>query len=149
METEWLLKRNCSMSPRRTVWVYGSLCIVVLIVGAGFALHGAWPALIFAAFDIIALTLALLHYARHATDFERVVLAEGCLLVQRIDGGKLRQVCLDSCWTRIALPDREHALIVLEARGIKVQIGAFVSEDIRAQVGQELRSALRSRSFLQ
>ncbi len=142
MQTEWLLKRNCSLSPRQVALAFGTLDTVLLIIGFGFALHGWWLVLAFAWIEVAGLTVAVLHYARHATDRERVSLSERCLLVERIEGGRLRRVLLDPRWTRIVPPSRRRALIVLESRGVRVVIGAFVSEEKRQQIAQELRHAL-------
>jgi uncharacterized membrane protein len=148
MKHEWLLKRNCSLSPRQVGWAYGLLCLGAIGIALLFALLGIWFVFAFAVLEMAGLALALLHYARHATDREHVALSDGCLLVERIEAGERRQVRLDPYWTRIAVPDRQRSLIRLESRGVRVEIGGFVSEEVRQQVAQELRRELRSRSFL-
>ncbi|WP_157778716.1 DUF2244 domain-containing protein [Massilia violaceinigra] len=148
MEREWLLKKNCSMSPRQVGVAYGLLCLFLLVIGLGFALHGAWFVLVFALLDIGVLAAALLCYARHAGDRERIALNDGCLLVERVEAGQLRSIRLEACWTRIAMPDRQRSLIALESRGVRVEIGGFVGEELREQVAQELRSELRKTAFL-
>jgi uncharacterized membrane protein len=148
MKHEWLLKRNCSLSPRQVGLVYGSLCGAVVMFSLVFALYGIWFVLAFAALETAGVALALLQYARHATDHEHIALSDGCLLVERVEAGRLRQIRLDPCWTRIALPTRRRSLIRLESRGVKVEIGCFVSEEMRQQVAQELRRELHNSSFL-
>ena len=148
MEHEWLLKRNCSLSPRQVALAYGLLCLFAFAIAAAFAVHGIWFVFAFALLEMAAVGLALLHYARHATDHEHIVLSEGCLLVERVLAGELSQVRLDPCWTRIALPGRQRTLIQLESRGVKVEVGGFVSEEIRQEVAQELRRELRASSYL-
>jgi uncharacterized membrane protein len=148
MEHEWLLKRNCSLSPRQAGFAYGLLCLFVLAIGAVFLLHGLWIVFAFALLESLAVGLALLKYARHATDHEHIALSDGCLLVERVEAGEVEQVRLDPCWTRIALPSRKHTLIQLESRGVKVEIGGFISEEKRQQVAEELRKQLRNSSYL-
>ncbi|MES2318953.1 MAG: DUF2244 domain-containing protein [Pseudomonadota bacterium] len=148
MKAEWLLKRNCSLSPRQAARIYGLLCGVLLAVGVAFTIRGAWLVLPFAMINIGGVIVALLYYARHASDHEHIALSEDCLLVERIDAGQLQQVRLDPYWTRIAVPNRKRPLIELESRGIKVAIGRYISEEAREDVAQELRNALRTRSFL-
>ena len=148
MKTEWLLKRNCSLSPRQAAQAYGMLCAFLLVIGLGFTLRGAWWVLAFALIEASATVLALLHYARHACDREHIVLSESCLLVERIEAEQVRAIRLDPYWTRIAIPDRRRRLIELESRGTKVAVGGFVSEEAREQVAAEMRNALRARSFL-
>ena len=145
---EWLLKRNCSLSPRQVGYAYGLLCLAILGIGLGFALAGLWMVLGFALLETLVLALALLHYARHAGDREHLSLREGCLLVERIEAGRSRQIRLDPCWIRIAAPGRQPGLIALESRGVKVEVGMFVSEEMRRQVASELRRQLRGASFL-
>lgn len=149
MKNEWLLKRNCSMSPRQVGIAYGVLCLFTFAIAAAFALHGYWLVLAFALIEACGIALALLHYTRHATDHEHIALSDGCLLVERIQAGQLHQVRLDPYWTRIALPSHQQTLIRLESRGVKVEIGGFVSEETRQQVAEELRNELRSSSFLE
>ena len=148
MTHEWLLKRNCSMSPRQVAKAYGMLCAVVLVIGCAFALQGVWFVFLFALVEIGAVVLALLHYARHATDREHIALSDNCLLIERIEAGRVQAIRLDPCWTRIMVPCRRRSLIGLESRGVTVEVGCFVSEEARLKVAQELRRELRTTSFL-
>ncbi len=148
MKHEWLLKRNCSMTPRQFGMAYGMLGLFMLLIGIGFALLGIWFVTAFALLEIGAIALALVHYARHATDREHIALSEGCLLIERVEAGKVQAIRLDPCWTKIAVPDRKRTLIKLESRGVQVEVGGFVSEELRQQVAQELRRELRASSCL-
>jgi uncharacterized membrane protein len=136
------------MSPSQVMGAYGLLCVFVLAIAAGFALRGIWFVFPFALIEIGGLGWALVVYARHATDHEHIALGDGCLLIERIEAGALHQVRLDPCWTKITLPSGRHALIQLEARGVTVEIGAFISDAARRHVGRELRRELRGASFL-
>ncbi|WP_167221722.1 DUF2244 domain-containing protein [Massilia rubra] len=148
MKQEWLLKKNCSMSPRQVGVAYGALCGFLVAIALAFALYGAWFVFAFVLLEIGVLAAALLHYARHAGDYETVAFSEGGLVVERVEAGKLERIRLEACWTRIAMPDSRRGLIALEARGVKVEIGGFVGEELRRQVAQELRRELRSRAFV-
>jgi uncharacterized membrane protein len=148
MKHEWLLKRNCSMSPRQVALAYGSLCGGAVALSLLFALQALWFMLAFASLETAGVALALLQYARHATDHEHIALSEGCLLVERVEAGSVQQIRLDPCWTRIAVPTHQRSLIRLESRGVKVEVGCFVSEEMRQQVARELRDKLRGSSFL-
>ena len=148
MTQEWLLKRNCSLSPRQVAKAYGALSATVLGIGAAFALQGVWFVFAFALIETGAVMLALLHYARHATDREHIALSGGCLLIERIEGGHVHAVRLDPCWTRVSVPSRRRSLIRLEARGVQVDVGGFVGEEARLKVAHELRRELRATSYL-
>jgi uncharacterized membrane protein len=148
MKREWVLKRNCSMSPRQAVAAFAVLCSGAFCIALVFALLGIWVVFAFALLETAGIAVAFVHYARHATDYEHIALSDGCLLVERVQGGRRQQVRLDPYWTRIALPNqRRRALIGLESRGVKVEIGSFVSEPIRQQVAQELKRELRTSSW--
>lgn len=143
---EWLLKRNCSLSPRQLGTAYAVLLLAALAVAAMFVLQGAWHVLVFALLEMAAVALAFLHYARHATDHEHIALAKDCLLVERVEGGAVRQVCLDPRWTHIALPQHAGELVGLEARGVTVEVGTFVTDAGRRKFAQELQQELQRQS---
>lgn len=144
---EWRLKRNCSLSPRQLACAYAMLCLATFGIAVLCALRGAWPVLLFSILEMTVVALAFLHYARHATDQEHIVLQEGLLLVERVQAGHIQQIFLDPYWTRIALPKKSQDLINLESRGVKIEVGRFVTEEKRLQVARELRLQLRGGLF--
>lgn len=144
---EWLLKRNCSLTPCQTMMAFAVLCMlsfgIALVV---MLVLGTWIVLGFATVEMTSVALALLHYARHATDHEHIVLDDGCLLIEQFSAGTLRQTRLDTCWIRVASPPHGHGMIALEARDIRVEVGRFATEQRRRQIAQELRQGLRGRN---
>ena len=78
----WLLKRNCSFSPRQLTAVFASLSLVSLAIAAVLWAQGALLVIPFAGLEIAALGAALVAYARHAADRERLVLRPGRLTVE-------------------------------------------------------------------
>lgn len=142
---EWILKRNCSISPRQLATVYVILCLSSVAVAAIFTLRGAWYVLVFAILEMTAVGLAFLHYARHATDREHIALIDNdCLLIELIQAEQARQFRLDSRLTRVDLPAADRGLIGLEANGVRVEVGRFLTEWKRREFARELRSALAS-----
>ena len=144
---EWLLKRNCSLSPRQLALAYGVLCLLSFSIAIMFTWRGAWYVLVFAVLEMAALALSFFHYARHATDHEHIALIDGCLLIELVQAGQVQQIRLDPYWTRIALPSRAQDLINLEAKGVKIEVGRFVTEAKRRQFAQELRQELQNGLF--
>lgn len=145
MSQYWILKRNCSLTPRQSGAVYGLLCTASFGIALVFLLQGIWIVLAFALLEMLAVGFALLHYARHALDVERIALLDGWLVVERIDAGRREEIRLDPIRLRVLGPaPRVQKLIRLESRDQIVEIGRYVSEPIRAQVAQELNRALRS-----
>ena len=74
----WLLKRNCSITPRQLLWFYLSLCVVSFGIAAMFWVQGVRLVMPFAWLELLALGAALLLYARHATDSETIALPATC-----------------------------------------------------------------------
>jgi uncharacterized membrane protein len=139
---EWLLKRNCCLSPRQLALAFIVLCIMSFSVALVFTLRGAWLIFPFALLEMSAVALAFIYYAKHATDHEHIELSKDCLLIELIEGGHTRRIELDPHWTRVALPENAGDLITLEAKGIKARVGRFVNMDKRKQFAQELRKGL-------
>jgi uncharacterized membrane protein len=155
---EWLLKRNCSLTPRQLGCAYAVLCAgslsVVSICAISMALHpqhpthGAWMLFLFALLELSAVAFAFLHYARHATDHEHLALLDQQLLVERIEADRMEQIWLDACRTRVQLPADWGGLIRLEAGGIAVEVGRHVPPSRRREVARELREQLRMAALL-
>jgi uncharacterized membrane protein len=150
MTREWTLQRNCAMSPRQVALAYAVLCAGSLAVSlAVFLLHGIWVVFAFSLLELALVGLAMLIYARHALDHETIALSDACLLVDCVEADRHEQARLDPLWTRISVGDEgRRPLIKLESRGVKVEVGRFVTEARRRQVERELRQALRSVSAM-
>lgn len=146
---EWLMKRNCSLSPRQALLVYALLCAATLGIAFVFTLRGAWMVLAFALVEAAAVGAALLHYSRHALDHERVRLEDGWLLVEHADGKRRQAVRLDPSHARVSLPDAGmRTLVRIEARGVQVEVGRFLTPSARLELVRALRQALRGASLL-
>ncbi|MGN6702679.1 MAG: DUF2244 domain-containing protein [Burkholderiaceae bacterium] len=110
---EWHFRRNCSMSPRQLGVFYMSLCGASLAVAGYFAARGAWFVLLFAFLELGAVGAAFLLYARHATDRERIALADDCLLVELVRCDSSVQFRLDPHRTRVSVPGARQELVGL------------------------------------
>jgi uncharacterized membrane protein len=151
LQQEWLLKRNCSLAPRQLAVVFGALAAVSLSVAAAFAARGAWLVLPFACIEVLALGVAFVVYARHAADYERIVLCRDCLLVETCRGDRLRREECEPAWTRVEYSGTRRELIGLVAAGRRIDVGRFVPESERRDLARQLRAQLqgvRSRSLV-
>jgi uncharacterized membrane protein len=145
MAHTWILKRNCSLTPRQSAAAYVLLCTGSFGIALVFLLQGIWIVLAFALVEMAAVGWALLHYARHALDVERIALTDRSLVVERVDAGHHSRFQLDPVRTRVQPPvARARKLILLESPGNSVEIGSYVSEPVRQQVAQELARAMRA-----
>jgi len=142
-DIEWVLKRNCSMTPRKLLAVFVSLCVVSLGIAVFFWIQGARMIMPFAWLELLALGAAMLIYARHASDREHIALRGDRLTVEHTDGMQVRRVEFQPAWVRVEPEQDDRSLIELSSHGRRVAIGRFVRPELRADLAQELRMALR------
>jgi uncharacterized membrane protein len=141
---EWLLKRNCSLTPRQLFGVYLSLCVVSLAIAGGFSWAGASPVLAFAGVELLLVGTALLVYARHAADHERITLAGSALAVEHHHGGEVARREFRAAWVRVEPLSNDRSLIEVTGDGHTARIGRYVRPELRPSLAQELRAALRA-----
>jgi uncharacterized membrane protein len=145
---EWLLKRNCSLTPCQTLGAFAVLCVLPFGVALAVMLvHGTWIVLDFAIVEMSLVGLAFLHYARHASDREHIVLDDDGLLIEQFNADRVRKIHLDAHWLRVTSPRNGRDMISLEARGMRVEVGRFVPDQTRRRIAEELRHGLRGRSW--
>lgn len=139
----WFLKRNCSITPSQLGWLYASLCAVSLGIATAFWLQGAHLVLPLAWLELLAVGIAFLLYARHATDGERIALQEGRLIVELETAGTVERAEFLPHLVRVEPRDSDRSLIEVSDRGRSVQVGRYVRPELRAALAREIRMALR------
>jgi len=143
-DTHWLLKRNCSVTPSQLGWLYVSLCFVSLGIGVAFWLCGATMVLPFAWLELVAVGVAFLMYARHATDGERIELQGGGRLVVELENaGHRERVEFLPHQVRVEPEASDRSLIEVSGQGRSVKVGRYVRPELRAALAREIRMALR------
>ena len=140
---QWLLKRNCSLAPRQLLAFYASLCVLSLVIAGLFWMRGATLVMPFAGVELLAVGSALLLYARHAADREVIRLRPGRLTVRRVHGPHVEQVEFVPAWVRVEPESGDRSLIELSGQGRRISVGRFVRPELRRQLAEELRWALR------
>jgi len=146
---QWLLKRNCSMAPRQLMWFYAGLSGVSLGIAGLFWLRGATLIMPFAWLEVLAVGAALLVYARHAADSECIRLQGGMLTVEHACGRHTDRVEFRPDWVRVEPEHGDGSLIELSGQGQRIVVGRFVRPELRRQLADELRWALRRRDAAQ
>lgn len=139
---EWILKKNCSISPRQLAKAYAALCVASFLVASYFVMQGAWLVMVFAILEMSAVAAAFLYFGRHATDREHIALSDAGLTVELVQAEKVLQHRMDPHRTRVTLPVLRHGLIGLEANGDRVEVGRFLTERKRKEFAQELSREL-------
>ena len=133
------LKRNCSMSPAGLAVVFAALALVVLMIGAGFAVAGAWLILPFAGLEVVLLGGAYFFYARHAADYERIELERGRLTVEIAEAERIEHHEFDAKRARVRL---ERERIVLRDAKEELELGRHLDAQARVELAAELEKRL-------
>jgi uncharacterized membrane protein len=133
------LKRNCSMSPKALAGVFVALAVLVLAIGAGFALAGAWLILPFAGLEVLLLGAAFVLYARHAADYERIELEHGRLTVEVADAERIARYELDARRARVCI---EKERVVLRGAKEELELGRHLDAAARVELAAELEKRL-------
>jgi uncharacterized membrane protein len=144
----WSLRRNCSVTPAQMGGFFGSISVVSLVIAMAFVWHGAAVVLWFALLELTVLGVALLVFARHATDADVLVLSGRRLWVEVMRGSKTSRHEFQADWARVEPATADGSLIEISGRGQAVQVGRFVRVDQRASLCRELREALNSARHL-
>lgn len=136
----WLSKRNCSISPRQLLGFFASLSLLSLLVAALCWFSGARLVPPFTVLELLVMAVAMLAYARHATDRERVEFGEQQVVVEWECAGRVERTVLPTRQTRILMHD--NGLIVFSAAGTKVFVGRYTRPERRERLARELRQSL-------
>ena len=139
----WFLRRNCSVSPRQLGLAYALLCTVSLGIAFAFWMQGATMVLPYASMELIAVGVAFVVYARHATDGERIELRDGRLVVEFENAGKLERAEFQRDWVRVEPQSGERSLIEVYGHGRSMKVGRFIRPELRPVLAREIRLALR------
>lgn len=140
---QWVLRRNCSLTPSQLGGFYLSICAVSLIIALGFAWNGAPVVLWFAGIELALLAVALLVYARHAGDSDTVTLCGQTLTVEQSFGAQTTSSRFRSPWVSVEPLHGDGSLVELSGHGQVVRVGRFLRPEARSDFARELRSALR------
>ena len=120
---QWLFKKNCSFTPKQVGIFYLAQSTLSLIVASFFLYQGVWLILPFTLLELAVLAIALLIYARHATDYEKIDIRQGELLVETSNAGKVMQFVFNPSWV--------------------LEVGRFIHVSLRKNFLVEFAQALR------
>jgi uncharacterized membrane protein len=140
---QWLLKRNCSITPRQLVTVYSALSAVSLAIGLLFLWLGAPYVLAFAGLELVAVGAALVVFARHAADRDTLTLVGRSLHVELKRGAHVDRAEFAADWLTVEPAAGQGSLVELAGQGQRVRVGRFLRPELRAAFARELRAALR------
>jgi uncharacterized membrane protein len=146
-KTVWLMRRNCSFTPKQVGIFYLSMVVFSGLITTYFWWIGAWMVLPFAVIELSVLGIALLIYARHARDYEKITLQNSELTIELNLGDKNSLTQWNAPWVRVkdpeSLHDRKKDLVILESGAQTISIGQFILAEKRHDLAKEIRQALR------
>jgi uncharacterized membrane protein len=140
---QWLLRRNCSITPRQLGGVYASLCGVSALIAAFFFWQGAPYVMAFAGLELLLVGVALLVFARRVGDREVLTLAGRSLSVEQVCGSRVARTAFTAEWLTVEPVGDRGSLVQLSGEGRTVRVGRFLRPELRAAFARELRLALR------
>jgi len=147
LDCYWVIRPNQSLSWRGALRVYLAITICCLGVGLAFALHGFWPVLPFAGFEVIVLGIAFyLCYARSQLR-EVVSVSADSVRVEKGRHEPDEQWECPRAWAQIMLERAPIAWypsrLKLVFRNRQVEIGRFLNETERAALARDLDHMIR------
>ncbi|MEZ5645709.1 MAG: DUF2244 domain-containing protein [Burkholderiaceae bacterium] len=136
----WSLRRSCAMSPSQLASVFVMLGAASLAVAGFFWSQGAVLVMPFALLEWLALGVAFVVHARHATDGESVILRGASLVVESEKAGVVRRCEFER--VRVRLNGGGPVLIEVRAGSRTVSVGRHLRPDLRPVFLRELQQAL-------
>lgn len=137
------LRRNVSFSPRQLIGAYLLLCGLSLVVAVGFWSQGVTVVGLFTGLELLAVGVALLVVARHARDRETITLTDREMSVEQHVGPAVARTSFRAEWVRVEPVADDGSLVELSGEGRRVRVGRHVRPELRVELAQELRRALR------
>ncbi|RYY72488.1 MAG: DUF2244 domain-containing protein [Comamonadaceae bacterium] len=138
----WNLTRNCAMVPGTFFCNLAALASLSSVIGLGFWIAGYPLVMFFCGAQSAALGVAVLAYARHATDGERVRIEQGRVQVETTQGGRVAAHEFNACWARL-LRDRSGGLVLRSGSAV-VPLGRQLTPADRDRFAREFAASLVS-----
>ena len=146
LSVRWKLARNRFNTSGQ--WLMFIAVVGMLSVGIGrlFWLRSAVTFTSLDWLDVIAVaaaSTALWLHARHAADHESIHLQPGRLTVEHVSANHIERVEFAPNWVRVEPEQGDRSLVELTGEGRRIVVGRFVRPELRRQLADELRWALR------
>lgn len=136
----WRFRRNCSISPRQLLGVFVSFALFSALLSLFCWGEGACLVTPFAVLEVVAVGFALMVYARHAADFERISVSADAVVIEWSHGGRGQSVEFHPRRARILA--HGSGLVHVSDRARQVHIGRFLRPDRRESLARDLRRAI-------
>jgi uncharacterized membrane protein len=131
------------MAPKQLLAIFGALCALSLTIAVYFWWQGATVIMGFTCLELAAVGTALLIYSRHAADQENIALRKGRLTVAHTSGNTTETAEFAPEWVSVEPVTGDESLIEVFGQGRRIEVGRFVRPELRRQLANELRQAVR------
>lgn len=136
-----IVRPNRTLTLRGMTVLFAGLTLVVLTIGIGFTLAGAWPVLPFAGLELAVMGAVLYRLFRHADDHDRILVdRERVTVIQRRGRHEWRDE-FQRYWTKVVLERRRGwhpSRLKVGSHGRFVVIAADVNEKERESLSTAL-----------
>ena len=142
-----VLTPHRSLSPRGVRYLLFGMAGMLTLVGAFFAVQGAWPVLPFFGCEILLFWWAFRTNARDGRRFEHLRLTPDAMTVARVrpSGQTQEHKFAPPHWLAVELPPRPGGdnELRLASHGHSLKVGGFLTPEERDDLANALRDALR------
>jgi uncharacterized membrane protein len=143
-----VVRPNRTLTLRGMTVLFAGLTLVVLTIGIGFTLAGAWPVLPFAGLELALVGAVLYRLFRHADDHEQIIVDRERVTVIRCRGRRERRDEFQRYWTQVTLERRRGwypSRLKVGSHGRFVVIAADVNEKERESLSTALNNFLQKK----
>ena len=142
-----LIRPNRSLSLKAMVVLFLSYVLVVMVIGLGLLIAGAWVILPFMGLELIVLGVVFCLVARHARDYELLILDEQFFKIIRRQGKRETKIEFQRYWARVSFAqgsDEWHpSRLLIASHGRTVEIGIGMNNAARAMLARDLKKVMR------
>ena len=149
--TETLSGRIWIARPNRSLPVSGAQLQFIVatgissVIAVAFSLLGAWPVIPFTGLELTVLWWALQRCEKHATDFERITLEAGRLIVETQKGAIVERHEFHPYWALLRYDKpagQRPQRLLIRSHGKEIEVGSLLTEDQKTALANELKKEL-------
>lgn len=143
-----IVRPNRTLTLRGMTVLFAGLTLVVLTIGIGFTLAGAWPVLPFAGLELALAGAVLYRLFRHADDHDRILVDRERVTVIRQRGRREWRDEFQRYWTKVTLERSRGwypSRLKVGSHGRFVVIAAGVNEKERESLSTALNKFLQEK----
>lgn len=140
-----LLRPNRSLTTRGMLALFGAFALLAVLIGAGFALAGAWLVAPFAGLEAAVVGMVLYLLYRHADDHECIDIDACRVRIVQRRGDTERCHDFERYWARARLAQgagMRSSRLTVGSHGRFVEVGTALDEEARRQLAHRLRRLL-------